>query len=116
MNLRHLTTAALILLASLATAPPACAQDQFPNRPITLVAPISPGPAIDILARLYADRLSQILGQSVVVLNKPGAGGIVGAEFVAGANADGYTLLFANSGHSILSLLNKSLRFDPIKD
>src|SRR5262249_20601569 len=63
-----------------------------------------------------ADRLSQILGQSVVVLNKPGAGGIVGAEFVAGANADGHTLLFANSGHSILSLLNKSLRFDPIKD
>ena len=115
MNRRHFVVAAL-LLASLAIAPHARAQDQFPNHPITLVAPISPGTAIDILARLYADRLSQILGQSVVVLNKPGAGGIVGAEFVAGANADGYTLLFANSGHSILSLLNKSLRFDPIKD
>src|SRR5262249_24890176 len=115
MNRRHFVVAAL-LLASLAIAPHARAQDQFPNHPITPVAPISPGTAIDILARLYADRLSQILGQSVVVLNKPGAGGIVGAEFVAGANADGYTLLFANSGHSILSLLNKSLRFDPIKD
>jgi len=116
MNRCHLTAATLLLLASLAIAPPARAQDQFPARPITLVVPLSPGTAIDILARLYADRLSQILGQSVVVLNKPGAGGIVGAEFVAGANADGYTLLFANSGHSILSLLNKSLRFDPIKD
>jgi tripartite-type tricarboxylate transporter receptor subunit TctC len=116
MNLRHLTTAALLLLVSLGIGPHARAQEQFPNHPITLVAPISPGTAIDILARLYADRLAQILGQPVVVLNKPGAGGIVGAEFVAGANADGYTLLFANSGHSILSLLNKNLRFDPIKD
>jgi tripartite-type tricarboxylate transporter receptor subunit TctC len=116
MNLRRFTAAALLLLASLAVAPHARAQEQFPARPITLVAPISPGTAIDILARLYADRLSQILGQSVVVLNKPGAGGIVGAEFVAGANADGTTLLFANSGHSILGLLNKSLRFDPIND
>jgi len=116
MNLRRFTAAALLLLASLAVAPHARAQEQFPARPITLVAPISPGTAIDILARLYADRLSQILGQSVVVLNKPGAGGIVGAEFVAGANADGYTVLFANSGHSILGLLNKSLRFDPIND
>jgi len=116
MNFHHFTTAALLLLASLGIDPQARAQDQFPNHPITLVVPLTPGTAIDILARLYADRLSQILGQSVVVLNKPGAGGIVGAEFVAGANADGYTLLFANSGHSILSLLNKSLRFDPVKD
>ena len=115
MNLRHLTAAAL-LLGSLAIAPHARAQERFPSHPITLVVPLTPGTAIDILARIYADRLSPMLGQPVVVLNKPGAGGIVGAEFVASANADGYTLLFANSGHSILSLLNKSLRFDPIKD
>src|SRR5690348_15667046 len=114
MNRRHLTAAAL-LLASLALAPPSRAEDQFPVRPITLVVPLTPGTTIDILARLYADLLTQILGQQVVVLNKPGAGGIVGAEFVASQNADGYTLLFANSGHSILSLLNKNLAFDPIK-
>jgi tripartite-type tricarboxylate transporter receptor subunit TctC len=114
MNRRHVT-AALLLLASLALPPPAHAQDPFPTRPLTLVVPLTPGTAIDILARLYADRLTQILGQQVVVLNKPGAGGIVGAEFVAGASADGYTLLFANSGHAILSLLNKNLAFDPIK-
>jgi tripartite-type tricarboxylate transporter receptor subunit TctC len=114
MNRRHFTAAAL-LLASLMIAPHARAEDPFPTRPITLVVPLTPGTTIDILARLYADRLTQILGQQVVVLNKPGAGGIVGAEYVASARPDGTTLLFANSGHSILSLLNKSLAFDPIK-
>jgi tripartite-type tricarboxylate transporter receptor subunit TctC len=115
MNRHRFIAAAMLLLASLALPPPARAQDPFPTRPVTLVVPLTPGTAIDILARLYADRLSQILGQQVVVLNKPGAGGIVGAEYVASQNADGYTLLFANSGHSILSLLNKNLAFDPIK-
>jgi hypothetical protein len=89
MTRRHFT-AALLLLASLALPPPARAQDPFPTRPITLVVPLTPGTAIDILARLYADRLAPILGQQVVVLNKPGAGGIVGAEYVASQNADGY--------------------------
>jgi tripartite-type tricarboxylate transporter receptor subunit TctC len=115
MKRTHVVAAALLLLAWLALPPHARAQEQFPTRPVTLVVPLTPGTAIDILARLYADRLTQILGQQVVVLNKPGAGGIVGAEFVASQNADGYTLLFANSGHSILSLLNKNLAFDPIK-
>jgi tripartite-type tricarboxylate transporter receptor subunit TctC len=115
MNRHRFIAAALLLLASLALPPPARAQDPFPTRPITLVVPLTPGTAIDILARLYADRLAPILGQQIVVMNKPGAGGIVGAEYVASQNADGYTLLFANSGHSILSLLNKNLAFDPIK-
>jgi tripartite-type tricarboxylate transporter receptor subunit TctC len=111
----NVIAAAALLLALPALAPPSRAEDQFPVRPITLVVPLTPGTTIDILARLYADRLTNILGQQVVVLNKPGAGGIVGAELVASATPDGYTLLFANSGHSILSLLNKSLPFDPIK-
>jgi tripartite-type tricarboxylate transporter receptor subunit TctC len=115
MNRRHLTAAALLLLATLSAPSHARAEDPFPARPITIVVPLTPGTAIDILARLYADRLSALLRQQIVVLNKPGAGGIVGAEFVASQNADGYTLLFANSGHSILSLLNKNLAFDPIK-
>jgi tripartite-type tricarboxylate transporter receptor subunit TctC len=68
------------------------------------------------LARLYADKLGKLLGQQVIVLNRPGAGGIVGAETVATAAPDGSTLLFGNSGHSILGLLNKNLAFDPIKD
>lgn len=110
-----LAALALLLLASLVLAPPSRADDQFPSRPVTIVVPLTPGTAIDILARLYANRLSALLRQQVVVLNKPGAGGIVGAEFVASQNPDGYTLLFANSGHSILGLLNKNLPFDPIK-
>src|SRR3974390_1499589 len=114
MNPRRLLTAALLALATLA-APPARA-DEFPSRPISLVVPLTPGTTIDILARLYADRLQALLGQPVVVLNKPGAGGVIGAEAVATAKPDGYTLIFANSGHSILGLLNKDLPFDPIKD
>ncbi len=90
--------------------------DQFPSRLITLVVPLTPGTTIDILARLYADKLSQVLGQQIVVLNKPGAGGVIGGETVANATPDGYTLLFANSGHSILGFVNKSMPFDPIHD
>jgi tripartite-type tricarboxylate transporter receptor subunit TctC len=96
--------------------PSVAAADQFPSRMISLVVPLTPGTTIDILARLYADKLSQIFGKPVVVMNKPGAGGIIGGEAVAGAAADGYTLLFANSGHSILGFLNNSLAFDPIHD
>jgi tripartite-type tricarboxylate transporter receptor subunit TctC len=106
--------AATLLLAVLAL--PAHAADQFPSRLITLVVPLTPGTTIDILARLYADKLSQLLGQQILVLNKPGAGGVIGGETVANATPDGYTLLFANSGHSILGFINKSMPFDPIHD
>jgi tripartite-type tricarboxylate transporter receptor subunit TctC len=116
MNRRQFAAAILLLVASVTLPPGARAADPFPVRPITLVVPLTPGTTIDILARIYADRLSQILGQTVVVLNRPGAGGIIGAQAVAKASPDGYTLLFANSGHSILGLLNKDLAFDPIRD
>jgi tripartite-type tricarboxylate transporter receptor subunit TctC len=97
-------------------AQPARAEDEFPSRLITLVVPLTPGTTIDILARLYADKLSGILGRQIVVLNKPGAGGVIAAESVANASADGYTLLFVNSAHAILGFLNKSLPFDPVRD
>jgi tripartite-type tricarboxylate transporter receptor subunit TctC len=108
------TAAALLMLAALSL--PARAADQFPSRPVTLVVPLTPGTTIDILARIYADRLATLLGQPVVVMNKPGAGGVIGAEAVINAGADGYTLLFGNSGHAILGFLNKNLPFDPVKD
>src|SRR5581483_3628699 len=76
------------------------AQEQYPARLITVVAAITGGTAIDILARLYADKLSKRFGQQVVVVNRPGAGGMIGAQAVATAPADGYTVLFANSGHA----------------
>ena len=113
MKLARLMAAAL-LFATLVL--PARAADQFPSRLITLVVPLTPGTTIDILARLYADKLSQVLGQQILVLNKPGAGGVIGGETVANATPDGYTLLFANSGHSILGFVNKSMPFDPIRD
>src|SRR6201981_4086027 len=112
MPLRRLIAAALFALLTV----PAQSAEQFPTRQITLVVPLTPGTTIDILARLYADKLGKLLGQQIVVMNRPGAGGIVGAETVATAAPDGYTLLFGNSGHAILGLLNKNLAFDPIKD
>ena len=114
MRVRSFISAVLMILAC--SCLPARAQDKFPTRMITLVVPLTPGTTIDILARLYADKLSKLLGQQIVVMNRPGAGGIIGAEAVTSAHADGYTLLFANSGHSILGFLNKNLPFDPIRD
>ena len=106
--------AAIVLVAMAPLSGPARGQEQYPSRLITIVAPITAGTAIDILARLYADKLSKRFGQQVVVANRAGAGGLIGAQAVAGS--DGYTVLFANSGHAILGTLNKNLPFDPVAD
>jgi tripartite-type tricarboxylate transporter receptor subunit TctC len=103
--------AALVCLCA-----PARAQDQYPSKLVTIIAPITAGTAIDIMARLYADKLSKRFGQQVVVANRAGAGGMIGAQAAATAAPDGYTVLFANSGHAILGALNKNLTFDPIGD
>jgi tripartite-type tricarboxylate transporter receptor subunit TctC len=114
MTPRHLS--ALGLAAMVALCPAASAQEQFPARLITIVVPLTPGTTIDILARLYADGLSKRFGQQVIVANRPGAGGLIGAQAVATAPPDGYTILLANSGHAILGSLNKNLPFDPVGD
>jgi tripartite-type tricarboxylate transporter receptor subunit TctC len=85
--------AALIVLA----APLAFSQAAYPNRPIRLVVPYPPGALTDILARSIGERLAAAVGQPVVIENKPGAGTLVGAEFVAKSPPDGYTLLMATS-------------------
>jgi tripartite-type tricarboxylate transporter receptor subunit TctC len=107
---------AAALAIALAVCAPVRSQDQYPSRLLTIVVPLTPGTTIDILARLYADSLSKRLGQQVVVANRPGAGGLIGAQAVASAPADGYTVLLANSGHAILGTLNKNLPFDPVGD
>ncbi|MDI9332806.1 MAG: tripartite tricarboxylate transporter substrate binding protein [Cytophagales bacterium] len=85
----------------------------YPNRPVTLVVPFAPGGGTDIGARLIANKLTQKWGQSVVVDNKGGAGGVVGVEIVAKAKADGYTLLFGNVGtQSINPSLYKKLPYN----
>jgi tripartite-type tricarboxylate transporter receptor subunit TctC len=107
---------AAVLTGLVCLSPPARAQDHYPSRLITLIAPITAGTTIDILARLYADRLSKRFGQQVVVVNRPGAGGLIAAQAVASSPPDGYTLIFVNSGHTILGALNKNLPFDPVRD
>ena len=107
---------AAVLTGLVCLCPPARAQDSYPSKLVTIVAPITAGTTIDILARLYADKLSKRFGQQVVVLNRPGAGGLIAAQAVASSPADGYTLIFVNSGHTILGTLNKNLPFDPVRD
>jgi tripartite-type tricarboxylate transporter receptor subunit TctC len=92
------------------------AEDHFPSRVITIVVPITPGTAMDIQARLFAQGLSQRYGYQVIVENKPGAGTLIGAETVMKSAPDGYTVLFTNSAHTILGTMNKNLPFDPVAD
>lgn len=93
------------------------AQAKYPERPVTIVVPLSAGGVTDIAARLLGKRLSEELGQPFVIENKPGAGGAIGAESVANAKADGYTLIMGTvSSHAINPSVYKSLRYDNIKD
>lgn len=105
----------LAATALLIAAGPALAQ--YPNKPVRIVVPYPPGGTTDILARLVANKLSESLGQSFVVDNRPGASAAIGSQAVARAPADGYTLLMGTiSSHGINSALNKSLPYDAIKD
>ncbi|WP_311223852.1 MULTISPECIES: tripartite tricarboxylate transporter substrate binding protein [unclassified Acidovorax] len=107
------TTGALLCTTSLGAA----AQDNYPTKPITMVVPQAAGGANDAIARVLAQRLSEQLGQSVVVDNKPGAGGTLATASTARARHDGYTLLLtADSAHVIGPALYRSPGFDPVKD
>lgn len=120
MNRHFFRTALGILVGSLLALvlPIAGAVAQgYPDRPVHLIVPFPPGGGADILARTVAPRLGQALGKPIVIENKPGAGGNVGAEHVAKAAPDGYTLLYGTNGtHGINASLYRNLRFDPIKD
>ena len=107
---------ALAIAIAAAIGPRAEAQEHYPSRVVTIVVPITPGTAMDIQARLFADGLSKRFGYQVIVENRPGAGTLIGAETVAKATPDGYTILFTNSAHTILGTMNRNLPFDPIAD
>jgi tripartite-type tricarboxylate transporter receptor subunit TctC len=93
------------------------AQIVFPNKPINLVIPYSAGGPSDVLARVIAQQLSLELGQAVILINKPGAGGNIASEYVANAKPDGYTLILGTVGtHAINPSLYTKLSFDTIKD
>lgn len=116
---KRLSLCALAALLMWATAPgsQAAATPEYPVRPIRLIVPFSAGGSIDVLARLMGQRLTTALGQSVVVDNRAGAGGIIGVEAVARANPDGHTLLMGHIGtQAIHPALYSKLPYDPVKD
>lgn len=114
MQRRRFTTAVSALAASIAL--PAFAQGAFPNKPITLVVPNAPGGAIDILARLLEAKLKDAWGQPVNVVYKPGAGTVLGTDFVAKSPADGHTMCLVVTSHVINPSLRKNMPFDTLKD
>lgn len=89
---------------------------EYPNRPIRLVVPYAPGGTTDYAARILGSKLTDALGQTVVVDNRPGAGSIIGSDVVAKAIADGYTLLMVDTGFSVTPALYAKLPFDAVKD
>ena len=88
----------------------------YPVRPVRLVIPFSPGGAADVPGRVLTQRMSEALGQQVVVDNRPGAGSAIGAELVAKAPADGYTLLMISNTHFVTAALHKKLAYDALSD
>jgi tripartite-type tricarboxylate transporter receptor subunit TctC len=108
---------ALLALAAASAALPAWGQQGWPNRPVRVVVPFAPGGTTDILARATAAELTKAFGQQFVVDNRAGAGGNIGADIVAKAPADGYTLLMGTVGtQSINKWLYARMPFDPQKD
>lgn len=104
-------------LAGLALPTPfaALAQDRFPSKPIKIVCPFAPGGGSDFIARVAATVLTERLGQSAIVDNRPGAGGTLGTEYALRTPADGYTLLLVAGSYTVNPALYK-LRFDPVAD
>jgi tripartite-type tricarboxylate transporter receptor subunit TctC len=112
---------AILALCAICAAPsqPVAAQTGagYPSRPIRLVLPASPGGPVDVIGRTMSAGLAEALGQQIVIDNRAGAGGIIGAEIVVNANPDGYTLMFAHSGPlAIEAALHSKLSYSPVKD
>ncbi|WP_421996571.1 Bug family tripartite tricarboxylate transporter substrate binding protein [Reyranella sp.] len=117
MKRRTLLLGASALAGSASLPAASFAQDKYPSRPIRLVVPFPPGGPTDVLGRRYGERLAAQLGQTVVVDNKAGAGGTVGADIVAKAKPDGYTMLIGSSSTQVTSpLLMPQAPYDPVKD
>lgn len=108
--------ALLLALVCSTWVPGAAAAEKFPDRPIRLVIASAPGGGTDYVARATSDKLSEFLGQQIVVDNRGGAGGLLGAELVAKAPADGHTLLLIFTNFTILPSLHAKLSFNVVKD
>jgi tripartite-type tricarboxylate transporter receptor subunit TctC len=113
-NMKALALSALIALGGLAA--PASAQDAYPTHPIKFVVPFAAGGGIDITARMAAERISELLGQQIVIQNQGGAGGSIGTAFVVKSAPDGYTLLYHSTSGTVHSAITANLSYDWLKD
>src|SRR5438445_10777 len=113
--LRRFTTfiSAIAVIGALSPAP---ALAVYPDKPVTIVVPFAPGGANDVVVRAIQQPFSEALGQPIIVENRGGAGGSVGAAYVARARADGYTLLMAATGFVVNPSLYDKVQYDPLKD
>lgn len=114
MKRKLFSTLALGVIALSATGTSYAAE--FPSQPIRWVVPFTPGGAMDVIARTMSDSMGQTLGQTVVIENRSGAGGNIGAAYAAKANPDGHTIMIAANGMAVNPSLYKSMTYDPIKD
>jgi tripartite-type tricarboxylate transporter receptor subunit TctC len=105
---------ALGLIVSSVAAQPTLAQARYPDRPIRLIVPFGPGGLADVTARVVGEKVGQLLGQQVVIVNQPGAGGVSAARAALGSPADGYTLMLFTNGTAISVPLVKELGYDPL--
>eukprot|EP01030_Chromulinospumella_sphaerica_P035050 gene35050-biopygen29368 len=106
--------AALLLLLSLSAG--AQTVPAWPSKPIKWVVPFPPGGAMDVIARTLGEKAARDLGQAVVIENRPGAGGNIGADYVAKQPADGYTILITSIGMATNKALYPRLTYDPVRD
>ena len=115
---RRAVAVASLLAVGLVLNTSTFAQDnKWPTKPVKIVVPFAAGGTTDLMARAMAPELAKAFGESFIVDNKPGAGGNIGADLVAKAQPDGYTLLMGTVGtHGINRALYPKLNFDPIKD
>ncbi len=108
--------AVLTVLAAFVAAPLAHAQGAYPDKPVRFVVPYPPGGGTDVIARIVQGKFQTVLGQSINIENKGGAGGSLGTELVAKAAPDGYTVLFTLSSHTINPAIYPKLSYDTVKD
>jgi tripartite-type tricarboxylate transporter receptor subunit TctC len=106
----------LLAVIAVAVCPGPAAAQSYPQRLIRVIVPLTPGSPIDVAARLVVPRLSERLGQTIVVENRPGGSGSIGAKAVAGAAPDGYTLLLSGVNHAIAPAMSGRSEYDPVRD
>lgn len=114
--MRFAALAPLPLVAAVLLAATGAAAQQYPVKPVRMIVPFPPGGNTDIIARVYAPRMGEYLGQQLVIENRGGAGGSIGTEIASRAAPDGYTLIMVSAGHTINPAMAKKLPYDSVKD